>query len=143
MISDSEIILELVTTVPGNPTKNWVPAQHYQIQKASNKEPIGQIDLRIGYTLDLVRYGGHIGYRIEKPFRGYHYAAKACLFLKPIAEQQGMDVLWITCNPDNWASRKTCEYIGAKFIEIVDLPQDSTMYKQGERQKCRYRWIIY
>ena len=143
ILTDEDITLELVTIVPGNPLKGWVPAQHYQIQKASSKEPIGQIDLRLGYTLDLVRYGGHIGYRIEKSFRGHHYAAKACLLLKPIAEQLGMDVLWITCNPDNWASRKTCEYIGAKFIEIVDLPEYSDMYQEGERQKCRYRWIIY
>jgi tagatose 1,6-diphosphate aldolase len=142
-ISDGEIRLELVTTVPGNPLKSWVPAQHYQILKTQTGEPIGQIDLRLGYTLDLVRYGGNIGYRIEKPFRGNHYAAKACLLLKPIAQQQGMDVLWVTCNPDNWPSRKTCEYIGAKFIEVVDLPETSDMYKEGERQKCRYRWIIY
>jgi predicted acetyltransferase len=142
-ILSEEITLELVATVPGNPAKNWVSAQHYQIKKTSNKEPIGQIDLRLGYTLDLVRYGGNIGYRIEKSFRGHHYAAKACLLLKPIARQHNMDVLWITCNPDNWPSRKTCEYIGATFVEIVDLPEYSDMYQEGERQKCSYRWIIY
>jgi predicted acetyltransferase len=143
MLANNDITLELATTIPGNPEKNWVASNHYQIKKTDTQETLGQIDLRLGYTLDLVRYGGNIGYSIEKPFRGHHYAATACLLLKPVAQQHGMDVLWITCNPDNWASRKTCEYIGATLVEIVDLPEYSDMFKEGERQKCRYRWIIY
>ena len=143
IFTNGEITLELVSTVPGNPAKNWILAQHYLIQKTSTNEPVGQIDLRLGYTLDLVRYGGNIGYSIQQAFRGHHYAAKACLLLKPVAQQYGMDVLWITCNPDNLPSRKTCEYIGATLVEIVDLPEYSDMYQEDERQKCRYRWIIY
>jgi hypothetical protein len=49
---------------------------------------------------------------------------------------------FITCNPDNWPSRKTCEWIGATLVEIVDLPPENDQYKEGERQKCRYRWIL-
>ena len=49
-----------------------------------------------------------------------------------------MTELWITCNPDNLASRRTCELAGAEFMGIVDLPPDSDMYLEGERQKCRY-----
>lgn len=142
-LTDGEILLELATQVPGDTTKGWVPANHYQIQKVTTKEKVGQIDLRLGYTWDLVHYGGQIGYGVREEFRGHHYAAKACLLLKPIAKQHSMDVLWITCNPDNWPSRKTCEAIGATLVEIVDLPQSSDMYRAGERQKCRYRWIIY
>jgi hypothetical protein len=42
--------------------------------------------------------------------------------------------LWITCNPDNWPSRKTCEYLGATLVEVVDLPKESALYQRGERQ---------
>ena len=45
----------------------------------------------------------------------------------------------ITTNPDNWASRRTCEIIGAEMVEIVDVPEYMEMYRQGDRQKCRYR----
>jgi predicted acetyltransferase len=90
-----------------------------------------------------VRYGGQIGYGVHESFRGNHYAAKACLLLKSVAKQYGMDVLWITCNPDNWPSRKTCESIGATLVEIVNVPENNDMYQRGEKQKCRYRWIIY
>jgi tagatose 1,6-diphosphate aldolase len=57
----------------------------------------------------------------------------------PLARHYSLNPLWITCNPDNYASRRTCELAGATFIEIVDLPEDTDMYQMGERQKCRYR----
>ena len=116
---------------------------HYAIVVAQTGQAVGRIDLRLGYTTSIVRYGGHFGYNIEPPWRGHHYAGKACKILGPVAKAHGMDVLWITCNPDNWPSRKTCEWIGASLVEVVDLPPDNDQYQSGERQKCRYRWIIY
>ena len=38
-----------------------------------------------------------------------------------------------------FASRKTCEYIGFEFPEIVKLPESSEQYILGEREKCIYR----
>ena len=57
----------------------------------------------------------------------------------PLARKHGFKTIWITCNPDNFASRRTCELLGAQMIEIVDLPEDNEMYQRGEHQKCRYR----
>ena len=57
----------------------------------------------------------------------------------PLARRHGLAELWITCNPENKASRRTCEFAGAELIEIVDLPPHTDMYQEGERQKCRYR----
>jgi tagatose 1,6-diphosphate aldolase len=59
--------------------------------------------------------------------------------LLPLARSHGLMTIWITCNPDNFASRRTCELAGATLVEIVDLPEDNDMYQRGERQKCRYR----
>jgi tagatose 1,6-diphosphate aldolase len=95
--------------------------------------------LRIGDTVHIKMYAGHIGYRVHPAYRGHHYAAKACRLLLPLARLHGMKTLWITCNPDNFASRRTCEILGASLIEIVDIPHDHEMYLSGERQKCRYR----
>jgi RimJ/RimL family protein N-acetyltransferase len=53
-----------------------------------------------------------------------------------------MDKLIITCNPDNIASRRTCEKAGLKLKEIVDLPNYNEMYLEGERHKCIYEWIL-
>jgi tagatose 1,6-diphosphate aldolase len=57
----------------------------------------------------------------------------------PLLKTHGINPLWITCNPDNMPSRRTCEILGAELIEIVDLPTDTEMYRYGERRKCRYR----
>ncbi len=141
-LADTEIELRLAREVSANPEKEWLCALHFNIVHTDTQYSIGTIDIRLGYTLSLVRYGGHLGYRINPDWRGRHYAAKACKLLIPVALSHGMDVLWITCNPDNWASRKTCEWIGATLVEIVDLPPENDQYQDGERQKCRYRWIL-
>jgi tagatose 1,6-diphosphate aldolase len=102
-------------------------------------EIAGGIGLRIGRSRDLECYTGHVGYHVYPAARGHRYAERACRLLLPLARRHGFDVLWITCNPDNAPSRITCERLGATMIEVVDLPEDHTLYRQGERLKCRYR----
>ena len=102
-------------------------------------EEVGRIDLRVGNTRHIVMYAGHIGYRVHPKYRGNHYAARSCRLLIPLARHHGLNPLWITANPDNYASRRSCELAGAVFVEIVDLPWDTDMYQMGDRQKCRYR----
>jgi tagatose 1,6-diphosphate aldolase len=53
-----------------------------------------------------------------------------------------MDHVIITCNPDNYASRNTCELLGAQLIEIVEVPKNLDIYSEEESQKCRYEWKI-
>lgn len=98
----------------------------------------GGIGLRIGSTPELELYSGHIGYHVYPPARGRHFAERSCRLLLPLARAHGMDQLWITCNPDNVASRRTCERLGAELMETVRLPRDHPFYARGEREKCRY-----
>ena len=97
--------------------------------------------LRIGHN-EGVYYGGNIGYGVGEPHRGRHYAGKACLLLFQLAKKHGMDYLYITCNPENTASRKTCEYAGGVLEGVVDVPEDNDMYQRGERKKCIYRFVL-
>ena len=142
-LTDGEITLQLRKDSPADPGREWARALDFGLFLPGAPIPIGGINLRLGYSMSLARYGGNIGYAVEPTWRGHHYAGKACRILRPLAAEHGMDVLWITCNPDNWPSRRTCEWIGATLVEIVDLPPDNDQYLRGERQKCRYRWIIY
>ena len=116
-----------------------VPAYRFRLTRQGSDEAIGRINLRIGNTFDLLMYNGHIGYAVNVEHRGHRFAARACRLLFPLARLHKLEILWITCAPDNPASRKTCESTGGKLIEIVDLPKHSEMYQEGERQKCRYR----
>jgi len=99
----------------------------------------GSISLRIGHCENLDFFLGHIGYHVLPPARGNHYAERACRLLLPLARAHGHKVLWITCNPDNFGSRRTCERLGATLVEVVQVPRDNALYSQGDRQKCRYK----
>ena len=139
-LSDDEIRLVLEKTVDGDSEKGWVPAYHFAI---CSREGIrmGSCDLSIGHNENLY-YGGNIGYRVEEAYRGNHYAGKACLLLFELARKHDLQYLIITCNPDNAASRKTCEYAGGKLLEIVPLPEDNDMRDAGETEKCIYRFEL-
>ncbi len=100
---------------------------------------LGGISLRVGYTFEVEMYYGHIGYHVYPAARGRHYAERACRLLLPLAQRHGMRVLWITCNPDNYPSRRTCERLGSTLIGIVPIPRDNPLYARGSREKCRYR----
>ena len=137
VLVDGDVELILVETVPGDPEKNWVPV--YRFDMRVDGKTVGRIALRAGNTHRLVMYGGHIGYEVAPEHRGHRYAVRSCRLILPLAGKHGLNPVWITCNPDNIASRRTCERAGATYVETVDLPKDIDMYQEGERQKCRYR----
>lgn len=138
-LRDGELSLQLVDTRPADAAKGWVPYYVFHMVNAATGRGAGEIQLRIGDTEHLRLYGGHVAYGVRPEHRGRHFAARALRLLLPLARRHGLAELWITCNPDNPASRRTCELAGAQLIEIVDLPPDVDMYLEGERRKCRYR----
>lgn len=140
-LRSDEIQLVLERTAEADPAKNWLPAYHFSICVPDGTKT-GTCDLRIGHN-ESVYYGGNIGYRVEEPYRGHHYAGKACLLLFELARRHGMEYVIITCNPDNWPSRKTCEYAGGKLLEIVELPEDNGMrIEDGATHKCIYQFRL-
>jgi tagatose 1,6-diphosphate aldolase len=140
--TNGEIEVVIKEKVVCDSERGYVPSYEFTVRLPVIHTLVGRVNLRIGNTEQLVKYGGHIGYGIQEEFRGHHYAAKACELIKPVALDHGLRTLWITCNPDNYSSRRTCEILGCEFVEIVDIPEDLPEYAQGERQKCRYRWDI-
>lgn len=138
-LSDGVVRLRLVDTRPDDPVKAWVPYYVFHIVAVENGLRVGEIQLRVGDTDHLRLYGGHVAYGVRPEYRGHRFAARAVRLLIPLALRHGMSELWITCNPDNVASRRTCELAGADLVEVVDLPPEIDMYQEGERQKCRYR----
>jgi predicted acetyltransferase len=141
-LQDGDLELVLAEAYPGDPTIGFVPAYKFHMKVPDVPEPVGSIELRVGNDRHLVLYCGHVGYGVKPEFRGRRYAARACSLLLPLADAHGLEELWITCDPENIASRRTCELAGAEFVEIVDLPEEAEMYQQGERRKCRYRLVV-
>ena len=131
-LTDGEIRLEVEELSPAKPEKNWFPAYHYRIC-LTDGTPVGDCDLRLGHN-ENIYYGGHIGYNVDEPYRGHHYAAKAVRLLKKQARKHGIGFVIITCNEHNAASARSCELAGCKYIETVDLPEYNDMYKEGQRR---------
>ncbi|WP_409294149.1 GNAT family N-acetyltransferase [Peribacillus sp. SCS-26] len=138
-IKGDEIDLIVEKRLQGDPKRSWVPTYFYHIVESGSDIPIGKIDLRIGFN-ENTYYGGNIGYSVKEAHWGHHYAGKACLLIRQAAIAHGLDKVIITCNPDNIPSRKTCEYIGARLIEIVPLPPYNEQYLRGEKEKCIFEW---
>ncbi len=139
---DGDLRLRVGKRDAGDPERGWVPAYHFDMVHVPSGEWAGTIDLRVGDTPHLRLYGGHSGYFVASPFRGRRYAARALRMLFPLARRHGMRELWVTCNPDNLASARTCEIAGGEYVETLDLPEDTDMYREGERQKMRYRFDL-
>jgi tagatose 1,6-diphosphate aldolase len=111
----------------------------YRFEMRVAGERVGTATLRLGSSAYIEQYAGHIGYGVDVLHRGHHYAARTCRLLFGLAKQLGMTTLWITCNPENVASRRTCELVGGELVNIVDVPPEIDLYREGDRQKCRFR----
>ena len=139
-LRSDEISLHLERVAEADPQKGWVPAYHFAVCLTSG-EKIGLCDLRIGHNENLY-YGGNIGYEIFPEYRGHHYAGKACKLLFRLAKKHDLGYVIITCNPENTASAKTCEYAGGKLLEIAELPPENNMREKGETHKRIYKFEL-
>ena len=139
-LKDGEIFLRLDRTCDAQPEKRWLPAYYFDIC-LSDGTKIGNCDLRIGHN-DKTYIGGNIGYVINEPYRGHHYAAKACALLFRQARKHQMEYLIITCVPENTASSRTCQIAGGRYIETADIPEDNEMYAEGKRKVMVYRFEL-
>src|SRR6185369_15642010 len=83
-----------------------VPAWRFRMVHAATGEELGSINLRAGSTPHIVLYAGHVGYGVLPEHRGQRYAARSLRLLLPMARQLQPDCLWITCDPENVASRR-------------------------------------
>jgi tagatose 1,6-diphosphate aldolase len=134
---DGDLLLEFEQLAPHPAHK--VPTYYFRMLPATSREELGSINLRPSSIPHVVLYAGHIGYGVLTDHRGHRYASRAVRLLIPLAKQFGLDTLWITCDPENVASRRSCELAGAEFVEIVDVPAHCIIHWNGHPQKCRYR----
>ena len=140
-LKTEEISLRQIELEKDDPQRKWDPAFHFDILDRTGTQ-IGCCNLRLGHSGALY-YAGNIGYRIDEPYRGRHYAGKACRLLFQLAKRHGMEYVIITCGPDNHPSRKTCEWLGGELLEIAELPEDSEQRRlTGDAHRCVFRFSL-
>jgi predicted acetyltransferase len=137
-LSDGDLHLVLTERQPAEANSWHVPAYLFHMQNDAG-EFMGRIRLRVGWNDEIIKFAGHIGYAVEEAFRGRHYAERACRLILPLARAHAMTELWITSQPDNVASRRTLERLGAEFAGILDVPAGYPLDPGLERRKMCFR----
>ena len=138
-LADGELSLVLVRRTAPESSRGWVAAYEFEMRVPAAAAGVGTVNFRAQEHPLLELYRGNIGYSVSPAHRGRHYAERAVRLLLPFIRRHGFTSVWITCNPDNKASRRTCERLGAALVEIVALPDTEEMFARGDRRKCRYR----
>ncbi len=139
---DGELRLVLAKTTPADPVKRHVPGYEFHMHEKGTARKVGEIRLRIGRTRPLIGWCGHIGYGVDKKARGRRFAARSCRLLLPLAHAHGLRTIWITCDPKNKASRRTCEIAGGEYVNTVRVPRGTELYESGKRWVRRYRFDL-
>ncbi len=113
----------------------------FRISEHGQKKEIGQVSLRLGESPGIY-YFGHIGYHIDEPYRGHHYASKAVRLLKEQIWLAGKESVVITTDVDNIASQKTCLALGCRRECTVDVPLKLQKDWELSRRKIRSVWDV-
>lgn len=131
ILSDGEITLRIFQKYQGD--NELLPFYYYDI--CVNNIMVGKISIRIGNNYHSY-YNGHIGYEIDKEYRGSNYAYKASKLVLQVAKAHNMGELILTCDESNIASYKTIEKLGAQLIEVVKPPKHYFAYR-GDMERQR------
>ena len=139
------------TYILDNPDEVDVIKKHYNYRKGIDLIPgrvvqttywlvegdkfIGQIGIRHSLNDSLLKYGGHIGYGIRYSCWGKGYGTKMLALALKKAKQMGLNKVLITCNDDNFGSRKVIERNNGKLENIIENTID------GKKVQTRRYWI--
>ena len=139
--TDGVIDLIPLHFTPPDPSMGFGREQIWRITLHNQRGEIGQISYRNGESR-CIYFFGHIGYHIDPPYRGHHYARRACLLLRSEFRRSGKRSVVITCDPDNEPSRKTCLGLGCAWEGITAGPDDIRKRYEISSVKCRYIWHV-
>ena len=139
--SDGVIDLIPLHFSPPDSSMGFGREQIWRIALHNSRGEIGQISYRNGESR-CIYYFGHIGYHIDPPYRGNHFARRACLLLRHEILAGGKTSIVITCDPDNSPSRRTCIRLGCFYEGTVSVPEDIRGKYEISDNKCRYIWHV-
>jgi len=139
LITGKEVDLLFDSILPGNALYGFVPYYHFLI-RSPEQVITGHINFKVGMTDHVLYCAGHIGYEISEPFRGRSFALHACRALAPFVATIYNSVI-LTAAPQNRASIRTIEKLGAVFLDLHAVPESDPNFAKGIREKLRYEWM--
>lgn len=94
---------------------------HFEIELHGQKA--GYVEIRPNASALIKALDGELEYEILPKFQGQGLARKTCEALRETLRARGIEKLWITCDPENTASRRTLENLGATNLGLVKMPK--------------------
>jgi predicted acetyltransferase len=131
---DGNLELVLTRAECRDTRRGVVPQYEFDLRSTGTTLTMGLIKLRILLTDELKLYGGNLSYDVDEAYRGHRYAARGCRLLFPLAKRHGLTSLLITCAPDNAASQRTSELIGAQHVDTIEVEIEPGKH----RPTCRF-----
>lgn len=135
--------IDLICTNIYNASENdkYVSTYYFDIVLHGTDIVVGKTDARLGFNENLF-YGGNTGYSIDPKYRGNGYAGEAVKLLKNPFKENGFNKIIITNNPDNFASIRVCEKLGARLICTLPIPEYNDQYLRGDRYKNIWEYVF-
>lgn len=134
IVNGDILTLKLIETCKGDALV--IPFYYYNIYL--NTTPVGKISIRIGHNRHSY-YNGNLGYEIDEPYRGRGYAKLAVEMLYKVALYHKMTHLIVSCDEDNYASKKVIQKLGAIYIETISPPKNYIYYYKGMPKQSIFR----
>ena len=138
-IVGNRIDLILNEVVDAVPAKKFVDCLCYDVVLKSG-ETIGSISAKLGMN-EVLYYVGNIGYEIFDDFRGNGYAPEAVELVKKVFIKNDIHKIIITNDPENEASMRVCEKVGARFVQKVEIPLNHFL-RVEKNQKFKNIWEL-
>lgn len=142
---DNELVLLFTGKERVSPPDMDIFEYRFSMNNAETGDEMGQINIKAGYTENIIFFRGNIGYTVYERYRGNYYSSRSCKLLIPVIKFLDLNSVYLTCNKDNIASRKNIERLGAEFLGTEIIQETSpyfSYYPEGSRVKLRYKWEV-
>jgi len=136
-LAHEDVRLFFVGVMPGDDQRGLVPYYHHRI--LVDLADVGHINFKVGDTDHVRLYAGHVGFDVKPMYHGHDFAGKACHALIPLVRRHYDEVI-LTADPDNLASIRTIEKLGACFADERPVSEHDPQFAGGSRIKRRYVW---
>jgi tagatose 1,6-diphosphate aldolase len=136
-LTHEDVRLFYVGVMPGDDERGLAPYYHHRILVDS--ADVGHINFKVSDSDHVRLYAGHVGFEVKPMYHGHGYASKACRALVPLMNRYYDEVIF-TADPDNLASIRTIEGLGACFLDEQPVPPTDPQHTRGSRIKRRYGW---
>ena len=141
ILTDGIIDLAPIRLEPPDRDMRFGTVYDFAIHPHGRRVEAGMLSIRLGES-ECVYYFGHIGYHIDPPYRGHHWAQRACQLAVPLIRHNGKHSVVITCDPDNQPSVRTCEHLGCTLERTVAVPAHIRSRWEISAEKRRYIWRL-